>query len=118
VPAHIARLGTLMPRRGYEGKCPPTLHSWVPSSHQGSQERRFESRKRLRKIGSCSFLNSQKEQIPTQSPPAVARKIHRGRARVCRGGARRPDFPANHSLGNCGHCAACACASARPYSGP
>jgi hypothetical protein len=46
-------------------RCPPTFHSWVPSSHHGSWERRFESRQRLRKIGSCSSLNSQKEQIPT-----------------------------------------------------
>jgi hypothetical protein len=35
-------------------RCPPTLHTWVPSSHQESRERRFDSRKRLRKIDSCS----------------------------------------------------------------
>jgi hypothetical protein len=67
-------------RKGLKGerdvrRCPPTFHSWVRSSHQGSRERRFESRKRLRKIGSCSSLNSQKEPISTQSPPSAAWKI-------------------------------------------
>jgi hypothetical protein len=42
-----------------ERKYPSTFHSWVPSSHQGSRKRRFESRKTLRKIGSCSSLNEE-----------------------------------------------------------
>jgi hypothetical protein len=55
VPAHVARLGTVF--------------------SPGRRDRRFESRKRLRKIGSCSSLYSQKEPISTQSPLSAARKI-------------------------------------------
>jgi hypothetical protein len=82
-------------KRGYGRRCKrderkylPTLHDWVQSSHQGSRERRFESWKRLRKIGSCSSLYSQKKPISIQSPFAAARKIRRGRARVFWRGTR------------------------------
>jgi hypothetical protein len=78
--------------KGDERKYPLTFHSWVPSSHQGSRERRFESRKRLRKIGSCNSLNSQREPIPTQLPPSAVRKIRWGRARVCCRGASRQSY--------------------------
>jgi hypothetical protein len=60
-----------------ERRYPPTLLGSVPSSLQGSRERRCESRKRLRKIGSCSSLYSQKKTIPTQLSPAVARNIRK-----------------------------------------
>jgi hypothetical protein len=107
VSTHVPQLGILSIGWGVCGRrYPPTLHSWVPSSHQESRDRRFEFRKRLWKISSCSSLNSQKEQIFTQSPPAAARKIRRGRARVCRRGARIREFPANHSRGSCGRWAA------------
>jgi hypothetical protein len=58
-----------------ERRYPSTLHRRLPSSHQESWERRLSPRKRLRKTDSCSFLNSQKEPIPTQSPLSAARKI-------------------------------------------
>jgi hypothetical protein len=51
-----------------ERKYPPTFHRWVPSSHQGSWERRFESRKRLKNIGSCSSLNRWKETSGSENP--------------------------------------------------
>jgi hypothetical protein len=101
-----------------ERRYPPTLHVWVPFSHQGSRERRFEPRKALRKIGSCSSLNSQKEPIPTQSPPATSRKIRWGRAPVCRCGARGQGHPANCMCESCNRRAARACASTGLYSGP
>jgi hypothetical protein len=69
---------------GGERRYPSTLHRRVPSSHL--------ERKRLRKIGSCNSLNGQKEPIPTQSSPVAARKIRRGRARVCRRGASRQSY--------------------------
>jgi hypothetical protein len=81
VTFHVAQKGTLQPEglgeerdEGGERRYPSTLHRRVPSSHQESRERRLSPRKRLRKTGSCSSLNSQKESIPTQSPPSAARK--------------------------------------------
>jgi hypothetical protein len=70
---HVAQMGTLPPEglgeerdEGDERRYPSTLHRRVPSSYQESRERRLSPRRRLRKIGSCSSLNSQKEPIPTQ----------------------------------------------------
>jgi hypothetical protein len=75
-------MGTLPPEglveerdEGGERGYPSTLHRRVPSSHQESRERRLSPQKRLRKTGACSFLNSQQEPIPTQSPLSAARKI-------------------------------------------
>jgi hypothetical protein len=46
-PIHVPQLSTLSIGWGVYGRrYPPTFHSRVPSSHQGSRERRFESRKR------------------------------------------------------------------------
>jgi hypothetical protein len=91
VTIHVARMGTLplggAGGRGGERRYPSTLHRRAPSSHQDSRERRLSPRRRLRIIGSCSSLNSQKEPIPTQSPPSAARKIPQGRAPVCWRGA-------------------------------
>jgi hypothetical protein len=82
VTIHVAQMGTLPlegPREERAGsgerRYPSTLHRRAPSSHQGSREGRLSPRKRLRKTGSCSSLNSQKESIPTQA----ARKILRGK---------------------------------------
>jgi hypothetical protein len=77
---------------GGERRYPSTLHRRAPSSHQESRERRLSPRKRLRIIGSCSSLNSQKESIPTQSPPSAVRKIRRGRARGPRAEASRQSY--------------------------
>jgi hypothetical protein len=125
VTIHVAHMGTL-PLEGAweegagggERRYPSTLHRRAPSSHQESRERKLSPRRRLRKIGSCSSLNSQKEPIPTQSPPSAARKIPRGRARVCRRGARGQRRLANRICESCGRRAARACPSAGPYSGP
>jgi hypothetical protein len=117
--------GTLPPEglgaeRGEGGDTgyPSTLHRRVSSSHQESRERRLSPRRRLRKTGSCSSLNSHKEPIPTQSPPSAARKIPRGTARVCWRGARGQRRLANRICESWGRRAARACASAGPYSGP
>jgi hypothetical protein len=72
VTIHVAQMDTL-PQEGLgeerdedgERRYPSTLHRRVSSSHQESRERRLSPRERLRKIGSCSFLNSQREPIPT-----------------------------------------------------
>jgi hypothetical protein len=81
VAIHVAQMRTLPPEglgeerdEGGERRYPSTLHRRVPSCHQESREKRLSPRKRLRKTGSCSSLNSQKESIPTQSPPSAARK--------------------------------------------
>jgi hypothetical protein len=116
-PSLVGEKGGVRCKRGTgggEGRYPSTLHRRAPSSHQESRERRPSPRRRLRKIGSCSSLNSQKEPIPTQSPPLAARKILRGRARFRRRGARGQRRLANRICGSCGR----ACASAGPYSGP
>jgi hypothetical protein len=125
VTIHVARMGTLPLEGpgeeragGGERRYPSTLHRRVPSFHQESRERRLSPRKRLRKIGSCSSLNSQKEPIPTQSPPSAARKILRGRAQVCWRGARGQRRLANRICESCDRRAARTCASAGPYSGP
>jgi ribosomal protein L32 len=125
VVIYVAQMGTLPPEglgeegdKGSERRYPSTLHRSVRSSHQKSQERRLSPRKRLMKTGSCSSLNSQKEPIPTQSPPSAARKIPRGRARVCWRGARGQRHLANRICESCGCRAARAYASAGPYSGP
>jgi hypothetical protein len=90
VTIHVAQMGTLPLEGpgeerpgGGERRYPSSLHRRAPSSHQESRERRLSRRKRLRKTGSSSSLNSQKDPIPTQSPHSAARKIPRGRARVC-----------------------------------
>jgi hypothetical protein len=102
---------------GGERRYPSSLHRRAPSSHQENRKRRLSPLNRLRKTGSCSFLNSQ-EPIPTQSPPLAARKILRGRARVCWRGTRGQRHLANRICESCGRWAAHACASAGPYSGP
>jgi hypothetical protein len=56
VPAHVPQLGTVF------------------SPEEPGEE--AESQKKLKKNGSCSFLNSQQGLISTQSSSAVARKIH------------------------------------------
>jgi hypothetical protein len=65
VTIHVAQIGTLPlegpeEERGEGGEriYPSTLHRRVPFSHQKSRERRLSPRKRLRKIGSYSSLNS------------------------------------------------------------
>jgi hypothetical protein len=97
-----------------EREYPSTLHRRVSSSHQESRERRMSPRKRLRKTGSYSSLNSQKEPSPTQSPPSAAGKIPRERARVGWRGDRGQRRLANRICESCGRRAARACASAGP----
>jgi hypothetical protein len=102
VPAHVAQLGTITPRGGFEGRCPSTFHSWVLLPRGKVFREEVQSRKRLVKTGSCSSLNSQKEPIPTQSLSVAAWEIRRGRARICWRGAQGQERPANHEGESCG----------------
>jgi hypothetical protein len=57
-----------------ERRCPTTFSS-------GELGEEVESWKKLKKNGSCSFLNIQEASIFTQSSPTVIQKIRSGRAR-------------------------------------
>jgi hypothetical protein len=88
VSAHFTQLGTFSIGWGVaEGGARPR-YTVGHSSAEDAFGRRFESRERLLKTGSCGSLNSLKEPTPTQSFSAAARKIRRGRARVLARGSR------------------------------
>jgi hypothetical protein len=44
VPAHLARLGTLTPWKGFERMCPPTLYGWAFSRQDGGLQEEVPAR--------------------------------------------------------------------------
>jgi hypothetical protein len=95
MPAHVTQLGTLTSRGGFEGRCPPTLHSLTLSRRGGFREE-VESRKRLVKTGSHSVVFRGGSGNSSRKGASLwARGPRAGTSRQSRGRELRPPGDAN-----------------------